>query len=129
MEIIKNIGGGILMVGIWLVSLVVSIAVPVLIIAWGIQLYESWQEPETTQTQSVPRTESDYQPQADKLSSAEREAFMDGCANGDNNKYCVCIYNYLDETLTNEEFIDTALEGYQTGDIPSDYSDAIKACY
>jgi len=53
--------------------------------------------------------------------------FMQSCDDGTNTSYCKCTYDWLNDNLTNKEFLDLTIEA-QNGKTPDLMYDAVKAC-
>lgn len=60
----------------------------------------------------VQQVETDYLPptnsKSDYIGLDEENAFMEGCTQYAPKSDCQCMFNYLDQNLTNAEFIDWA---------------------
>jgi hypothetical protein len=81
-----------------------------------------------TSSYNIENDFSPAKPEADKMTASERQAFLDGCdpsRSGDPS--CICMFNYLDRTLTNKEFWDLADE-VADGQIPDVMVDAAEFC-
>ena len=65
-------------------------------------------------------------PEDDKLSKTEREIFMDGCRDGSNETYCVCVVDYLDANYTTKQIYE--IGDNASDDIPEDLLKAAAAC-
>lgn len=121
----KNIFTGIGVVLVYIFAFIVSIAVPILIVALGISLYNSWQEPDTEPTLN---TRTDYLPESDTLPKQDKQDFINGCSpDGQDMAYCNCAFNYLDSRLTNKEFVDMA-NNIDANNLPDIFVDAVENC-
>lgn len=94
-------------------SIVVSLAIPVLIIAGGIWVYNSLSEDEvapqtTTQTTSYQTfDDTEVEHKSDYIGQEYESLFVDGCVGaGASQSQCQCAFNYLDDNMTNTEFIE-----------------------
>ena len=95
---------------------------------WGFVEEMTKDEPTTSRY----NIENDFEAptdQSDKMTSAERASFIEGCSPDDpNDPYCVCVFNYLDRTLTNDEFWDLAIKYGETDQIPDEMVTAAETC-
>ena len=106
----------------------IGVVVVVLFLIGFVQGFmDGWNE----QEKSSYNIENDFtpaKPEADKMTASERQAFLDGCdpdRTGDPS--CICMFNYLDRTLTNKEFWDLAYR-VDDGQIPDVMVDAAESC-
>ena len=66
--------------------------------------------------------------QTSSVDTGEKE-YMAGCTeNGAGYKYCKCTYDYLDERLTDKEFLDLAHRAGRTGEVEDVVVDAANSC-
>lgn len=104
MEALKTVGAGLIAVVFMIGWFILSLAIPVLIIALGIRLYNSWQEPEIKPVETV----QTIQPQknwADKYYAD----YMQSCAGEGFDQTCKCVFNYLTQNMSEQEFVQLSL--------------------
>lgn len=71
----------------------------------------------------------DLKSKSDNLSPALRTEYMEGCVgDGGFQSYCACTFDWLDDNLTNEEFLDMAYQYSVTGNIPDELLLATSEC-
>jgi hypothetical protein len=88
---------------------------------------DGWNE-ETKSSYNIENDFTPAKPEADKMTASERQAFLDGCdPDKTDDPSCICMFNYLDRTLTNKEFWDLA-DQVADGQIPDVMVDAAEFC-
>ena len=126
----KDILGGIIGIGIFLVTIVVSLFFAALPIAGGIWLYNTLTEDEQTSTYKVDDAEiqQDY---ADTLTVYERQSYMSTCnpsgQSGSQQSYCQCTLNHLEANNSVQRI--RQMNGEVTDEyVPPEAWAAIEAC-
>ena len=107
----KDVGIGIVGMALYIV---ISIGVPIAIIGGGIWFYNDVIKDEPSRTTTSYRDDievkQDYTPNkaSDTIGYEFERAFVDGCAGEAPRSACQCMFNYLDDNLTNSEFLSIA---------------------
>ena len=88
-------------------------------------------EPEASEpTPTVQRDDKEARApkESDKLGATAESAFMEGCMTESSRSDCQCMYDYLDDSLTNERFMEVMRQA-ANDNFTSESIDAIYACY
>jgi hypothetical protein len=98
-DVLGGILAGVLGIAFWVGSMILSVVVTIWIVAQGISLYQSWQEPDTQDRQ-------DYSSEPVVSDSQARREFMIGCDTGEyylQGAYCGCLFEqFLSGRSVNE---------------------------
>lgn len=75
--------------------------------------------------------EESFNKKTDTLSPDFKHEYMLGCLEGNAGElFCECTYNYLNNTLTNEQFIKIAIESLEEdAKIPNEIMKAVESCF
>lgn len=117
-------------VGLSILGFIVALLLIAFTVGFVKGVWESFNEPVAT-SKPVIKQDTEVQLESDNYETVlagAKDIFVDGCTGeGSTSSECVCMYNWLDDNLTNTEFGQVIAESVQ-GKIPDSLWKAAQAC-